>query len=94
MTQITVQLPDSIRKRAEHLAASDGITVDQFMATALAEKIAVLEAVDYIPRRAARADDQTFLQVLAKVPSGEPAEEWDRLPRNVQAPIRQMTDGK
>ena len=50
MTQLVVQLPDSIRRRVEQLAATDGISVDQFMATALAEKIAVLEAVDYIPR--------------------------------------------
>ena len=86
MTQLVVQLPDSIRKRAEQLAASDGVTVDQFLATALAEKIAVREATDYLSVRAARADDQAFLKVLAKVPPGESEEEWDKLPQNVRAP--------
>jgi len=86
MTQLVVQLPDSIRRRVEQLAATDGISVDQFMATALAEKIAVLEAVDYIPRRAARADEQAFLKVLAKVPAGEPEEAWDKLPPTTEGP--------
>jgi hypothetical protein len=80
MTQIVVHLPDSIRKRAEQLAASDGITVDQFFATALAEKIAVLDAANYISRRAARGNEQALLEVLAKVPAGEPEESWDKLP--------------
>ena len=80
MSQIVVQLPDSIRKRAEQLAANDGVTVDQFLATALAEKIAVIEAVDHISRRAARADERAFVKVLGKVPAGEPEEAWDKLP--------------
>lgn len=58
MSQITVQLPDSIHKRAE--------------------QIAVIEAVDHISRRAARANEQAFLTVLAKVPAGESEEEWDK----------------
>lgn len=80
MNKLVVQLPESIRKRAEALAASDGVSIDQFLATALAEKIAVLEAVDYISARAARGDERSFLRVLAKVPEGKPEEQWDKLP--------------
>jgi hypothetical protein len=79
MSEIVVQLPESIRKRAAALAASDGITLDQFLATALAEKIAVLEAVNYIGARAAHADEKAFLNVLEKVPEQHVAEDWDRL---------------
>jgi len=46
----------------------------------LAEKIVVLDSVDYISHRAARADESAVLQVLAKVPPGEPDEQWDKLP--------------
>lgn len=63
MNKLVVQLPESIRKRAEALAASEGVSIDQFLATALAEKIAVLEAVDYISARTARGDERAFLRV-------------------------------
>jgi hypothetical protein len=61
------------------MAAKDGITVDQFYASAAAEKLAALETADYIAQRAARADREAFLRVLAQVPDTEP-EERDRLP--------------
>ena len=54
------------------------LDLDQFIATALAEKVAVLDADDYIRARAAHGDRQKFYSVLAKVPDVEP-EEHDRL---------------
>jgi hypothetical protein len=80
MTKVVVQLPDSIRKRAETLAALDGVSMDQLLATALAEKIAVLEAVDHIAARAARGDLAKYRQILERVPRSGVAEAWDRLP--------------
>jgi len=79
VSTISIQIPDSVRRHAERLAASDGITLDQFIALAAAEKIAALEAGEYLAQRVARADREAFLRVLAKVPDAEP-EEWDRLP--------------
>lgn len=77
MSTVSIQLPDSLRRHAERLAANDGITLDQILALATAEKIAALEAGDYLARRATRADREAFLRVLAKVPAAEP-EDWDR----------------
>ena len=65
-------------KRAESLAKSDGVSLDQFIATALAEKVAVLDADTYLRNRAARGSREKFDRVLAKVPNVEP-EENDRL---------------
>ncbi len=79
MSTMTVDIPDSLRKRAQVLAQNDGISFDQFIATALAEKIAVLEAGDYLQARAARGSREKFDRVLAKVPAIEP-EAMDRIP--------------
>ena len=80
MSTISIQIPDSVRKHVERLAAEEGISVDQFYASAAAEKLAAIET-SYLAARAARADRDAFLRVLAKVPhGGEPVAESDRLP--------------
>ena len=67
------------QKWVREFAEREGYSIDQFPASAAAEKLAALETADYIAQRAARADREAFLRVLAKVPDSEP-EEWDRLP--------------
>lgn len=79
MSTISIRIPEFVKRHVERLAAKEGISVDQFYASAAAEKLAALETADYIARRAARADREAFLRVLAKVPDTEP-EEGDRLP--------------
>ena len=80
MSTVSIRIPDSVKRHVERVAARDGISVDQFYASAAAEKLAALEATDYIAQRAARANREAFLRVLAKVPDVAPAE-WDRLPQ-------------
>jgi hypothetical protein len=83
MSTLNVNIPESLRRRAESLAQDDGVPLDQFIATALAEKVAVLDADSYIRERAARGSREKFERVLSKVPDIEP-EEHDRLsPHNV-----------
>ena len=79
MSALTIHLPNSIRMHVERLAADDGISVDQFIATATAEKLAVLEAGNYIRNRGTQADDVAFERLLEKIPATQPTEEWDRL---------------
>lgn len=78
MSTLNVNLPESLRRRAQSLAQDDGVPLDQFIATALAEKVAVLDADSYIRARAARGSREKFDRVLAKVPDLEP-EAHDRL---------------
>ena len=79
MSTVSIRIPDSVKRYVERLAAKDGISVDQFYASAAAEILAALETADCIAQRATRADREAFLRVLAKVPDAEP-EAWDRLP--------------
>ena len=78
MSTLDVNIPESLHRRAQTLAQDDGVPLDQFIATALAEKVAVLDADSYIRARAARGSREKFDRVLSKVPDVEP-EAHDRL---------------
>jgi hypothetical protein len=78
MSSITIQVPDFLRRQIERLTAQDGLTMDQFFTTAASEKISVMEAVDYISQRAAKADDQAFLEAMSHIPAAPVSEPWDQ----------------
>lgn len=78
MSTISVRLPDSLHKRVKRLSSQEQVSMNQFIALALTEKVTALETEDYLTKRAERADREKFLAVLDKVPSIEPAE-YDKL---------------
>lgn len=78
MSAISLRLPDSIHDRARVLSKRDHVSINQFVATAVAEKISALETEDYLAKRASRANRKKFEEALARVPDREP-EERDRL---------------
>ncbi|HEY7878332.1 MAG TPA: toxin-antitoxin system HicB family antitoxin [Gemmatimonadaceae bacterium] len=83
MSAISLRLPDSIHQKIKELAERDRTSINQFIATAAAEKVAALEAEQYLAERARRGQRQRFLELLAKAPAVEP-EEIDRIPGVVQ----------
>jgi predicted transcriptional regulator len=80
MSSLSVQLPDSLYKSLQALAEQDGISVDQFIATAVAEKISALTTETYLEELAQRGNRTAYEAVLDKVPAVEP-EPYDQLPR-------------
>ena len=72
MTRVTFQIPASIHERAKLLAKRDGLSLDQLITSAIAEKISVLEAADYLKARSTRGSRAHFNRLLAKVPSRKP----------------------
>lgn len=62
-----LRLPESIRRAAEGLAREDGVSLNQFIATAVAEKVSALHTATYFRTRAARSDRAKFDQVLARL---------------------------
>ena len=79
MSSLSVQLPDSLYKSLQALAEQDGISVDQFIATAVAEKISALTTETYLEELAQWGSRAAYEAVLAKVPDVEP-EPYDQLP--------------
>ncbi|NJL38436.1 MAG: toxin-antitoxin system HicB family antitoxin [Leptolyngbyaceae cyanobacterium RM2_2_4] len=79
MSLLNVQLPDSLYRGLQELATRDGISIDQFVALAVAEKISALTTERYLQERAKRGNRSNYEAVLAKVPDVEP-EPRDHLP--------------
>lgn len=69
-----LRLPDWIRRAAEDLAREDGVSLNQFVATAVAEKVSALNTATYFRDRATRADPARFDRVLARLGSLPPRE--------------------
>ncbi len=79
MTAISLRLPDSLHKIARELAQDEGISMNQLITLALAEKVSALAAETYLEERAARGDRAKFEAALMKVADVEPPDERDRL---------------
>jgi hypothetical protein len=78
MSTLTIQLPESLKKSIEALAAKEGYSVSQFLASAAGEKLAVVLTLDYLRREAAAGRGEDFAKYLAAVPDVAPPEH-DRL---------------
>lgn len=75
---LSVRLPKYLHREIKELAEEEGISMNQFIATAAAEKISSLKTVEYLEERAERGSREKFERVLEKVPDAEP-DEHDKL---------------
>jgi hypothetical protein len=78
MSTLTIQLPESLKKNIEALAAKEGYTVSQFLASAAGEKLAVVLTMDYLRRETEAGRRADFDRYLAAVPDVVPPDD-DRL---------------
>jgi hypothetical protein len=67
MSSISLRLPESLHRQARELAEHEDISINQLIATALAEKMSALMTGEYLAERAARGSRKTFDRVLKKV---------------------------
>ena len=72
MSTLTFELPDSVKKNIEELAAREGFTVGQFLASAASEKLAVMVTMDYLRREASAGRREDFEKYLDSVPTAPP----------------------
>lgn len=71
MTTLSLRLPDSYHSLIKEITLKDKISINQFIVSAVAEKISALETQRYLEERGARGSRDKFLAVLAKVPDAE-----------------------
>lgn len=74
-----LRLPQSLRAGVDRVSKREGVSVNQFIALAVAEKLAALEAERYLEERRARADLAAFDALMARR-GGEPPRPGDELP--------------
>jgi predicted transcriptional regulator len=74
MTALTIRLPTSVHRKVKELALREEISLNQFIASAVAEKMASVLTLNYLKTEAAegrRADFEQFLSMVPEVPVDE-----------------------
>jgi predicted DNA-binding ribbon-helix-helix protein len=68
MSALTIRLPNSVHQKIKELAARDQISVNQFIASAAAEKVASVLTLDFLKAQAAKGHRKDFEHYMGKVP--------------------------
>ncbi len=72
-TSYPLKLPHSIKRAAERLAKEDGVSLNQWIAAALAEKIGVIDtAAEFFKKRAGKAKGDGLMRFLRNAPNVQP----------------------
>ena len=72
MSAISLRLANSLHRKLSDLARREGISINQLVNSAVAEKMATLMTAEYLEERAKRGTRKKFEAVLAKIPNREP----------------------
>jgi len=78
MSTLSLRLPDSVHNKIREFSRKEGISINQFIASAVSEKISAFATLDYLEMRAKRANKKKYEEALSKIPNVEP-EDYDRL---------------
>ena len=69
MSTLSVRLPESLHRNLREWAQREGISINQFISSAVGEKLAALATEDYLSARAARGNRASFMTALQQVPN-------------------------
>lgn len=78
MSTLTVRLPESLHTKIKELAKADGMSINQFLVVAAAEKMSALLTEDYLEQEAKLGSRKDFERFMKKIPDVNP-EDYDRL---------------
>ena len=78
MSALSVRLPDSVHETVKALAEKDNISINQFISSAVIEKITAMETEQYLSMRAAKVSREKLGAILDLVPDSEP-DTFDKL---------------
>ncbi len=72
MSTLSLRLPDSLHEQIKVLAKNDGISINQFISSAVAEKMSALMTEEYLAKKASAGSRQAFIAAMEKVPNIDP----------------------
>lgn len=72
MSTLSLRLPDSIHRHIKEIARKEGVSINQFISSAVSEKVSAVITGDYIAERAKQANLEDFERILNKVPKRKP----------------------
>ena len=67
MGALSLRLPESIHRHIREIAKQEGVSINQFISSAVSEKISAIMTEDYLESRAKRAKRSDFKKILNKV---------------------------
>lgn len=76
VTTYPLRLPRSLKDAVTRVAKEDGTSINQFVVTAVAEKLSALETATFFEERRKRADFKAFRRIMARK-GGEPPRPGD-----------------
>jgi hypothetical protein len=79
MSTLSLRIPDSLHRTLKIAAEQDGVSINQFVSLAVAEKLAALQTYNLIAEKAARGSQENFLKAMSTVPAGV-VREGDEIP--------------
>jgi hypothetical protein len=79
MSKLDIEIPESLKRAFTAAALERGLSLDQRVTLAVAEKLSALRTVEYLREEGPAGRRENFERFLAAVPDREPAE-TDRLP--------------
>lgn len=77
MSSLSVRLPESLHNSMREIFKKDNVSINQFVISAVTEKITALETEEYLEKRAQKGSRNAFKAILDKVPDVEP-DKFDR----------------
>ena len=78
MSTLSLRIPESLHKRVKEIASKERFSINQFIATALAEKLSAIDTENYLEERVKRGDRKKNMDILEKIPDVE-SKDHDRL---------------
>jgi hypothetical protein len=72
MSTLSIRIPNSIHEVVKQISKEDNISINQFIASAITEKVTAMETEDYLLKRGSLGNREVFGKILQKVPQGEP----------------------
>ncbi len=78
MSTLSLRLPDSLHEEVKSLAKNEGISINQFISAAVAEKMSAIMTEKYLRKRAKQGKKSAFLEAMRKVADCKP-DEQDKL---------------
>jgi hypothetical protein len=75
MSTLSLRLPDSLHEEIKILAKKEGISINQFISSTVAEKMSALLTESYLRDRASKGRKESFLNAMSKVPDVVPSDE-------------------
>jgi hypothetical protein len=78
MSSLSLRLPDSLHRHIKEFSEKEGISINQFISTAVAEKMSALSTQSYLEEKAKKGSSTQLKRLLKKVPAVEP-EKHDRI---------------